>query len=250
MSEPVLNYKLAGEGHPLLLIHGFGISFSIWKELLPLLSPYFTLVMVELPGIGESPMPTAGEDYLCAAVRSLEGVRRELGYEIWDVFGYSTGSRVAEAYVRTYADHVCRAVFLCPLKTRNIKLLLLRLIFWLDGFIPAFIPWILEGWRLKFLILLFGFSLQPSAHIDEWQREIGAAPVEALKATAKMIIPVGRRPFCVPVPFTLIWGDTDIIPSRPFRLAGHEYLIHANHAAPILAPETTSEIIINCLYNS
>ena len=45
---------------PLLLVHGFGISFNIWKELLPLLCPYFTLVMVELPGIGESPMPRPG----------------------------------------------------------------------------------------------------------------------------------------------------------------------------------------------
>ena len=250
MSELVLNYKIAGEGRPLLLIHGFGISFSIWKELLPLLSPYFTLVMVELPGIGESPMPMPGEDYLCAAVRSLEQVRRELGFDKWDVFGYSTGSRVAEAYARTYADHVCRAVFLCPLKTRNSKLLLLQLIFWIDRFIPAFIPWILRGRQLKFLILLFGFSLHPSVHIDEWWREIGAAPVKVLKETAKMMIPVGTRPFCVPVPFTLIWGDTDIVPSRPFKLDNNEYLIHANHAAPILAPDKTSEIIINCLYNS
>ena len=64
-----------------------------------------------------------------------------------------------------------------------------------------------------------------------------------------MVIPVGTRPFCVPVPFTLIWGDTDIIPSRPFKLEGHEYLVHASHAAPILAAEI-SGIFLNFLHRS
>jgi pimeloyl-ACP methyl ester carboxylesterase len=247
MGEPGLNYKIAGDGPPLLLIHGFGISFNIWKELIPLLTSYFTLVMVELPGIGKSPMPSPGEGYLCAAVEAVERVRRNLGFDIWDVLGYSTGSRIAEAYVQTHTGHVRKAVFLCPLQVQNYKLHLLRLFFWIDRFIPAFIPWILRGWRLKFLILLLGFSLHPDAHLDDWQTEITSAPVEVLKETARLIIPVGAKPFFVPIPFTLVWGDMDFIPSKPMKPRERDHFVHASHAAPILAPGKISEIVTHCL---
>ena len=250
MGELVLNYQIAGDGPPLLLVHGFGISFNIRKNLVPLLCPYFTLVKVELPGIGNSPMTSPGEDYLCATIVALERIRRVLGIETWDVLGYSTGTRIAEAYIQNYADHVRRAVFLCPLKVENFKILILRLCFWIDRFIPAFIPWILRSWRLKILIWFFGFSLHSDVHIDEWPTEISAAPVLVLKETAKMMIPAGTNPFFVPVPFSLIWGDTDIILIKPHRPDERDHFVHANHAAPILAAAEISEIVINCLDKS
>jgi pimeloyl-ACP methyl ester carboxylesterase len=250
MDELVLNHQIAGDGPPLLLVHGFGISFNIWKELVPLLCQYFTLVIIELPGIGKSSMPPPGDDYLCAAVQAVERVRRAREFETWNVLGYSTGSRIAEAYVRNYANHVSQAVFLCPMKVENFKLLILRLSFWVDSFIPTFIPWMMSSWRLKFLIFVFGFSLHPDSHIDDWQTEIGLAPIRVLKETAKMMIPVGTRPFSVPVPFSLIWGDTDIVPIKPRKPEGRDHFIHANHAAPILAPVEISEIVINFLDKS
>ena len=247
MDELVLNYKIAGDGPPLLLIHGFGISFNIWKELVPLLCPYFTLVMVQLPGIGESPMPAPGKDYLCATVEALDSLRRDLGFDEWDILGYSTGSRIAEAYVRAHADHVCQAVFLCPLKIEKYKVLLAQLCFAFDKIIPGLIPWTLRGARLKFLVLLLGFSLRPDPHVREWQNEISKACVDALKETAKMVIQVGTRPFSVPVPFILIWGDTDMVTAKPFRPGERDHFINANHAAPILEAREMSDILINFL---
>ena len=249
MENRVLNYRVVGNGPPLLLVHGFGISFNIWRNLVPLLCPYFTLVTVELPGLGKSPMPAAGEDYLISAVEALEHVRRILGFELWNVLGYSTGSRVAEAYVKKYPENICRAVFLCPLRVENYKILLLRFCFWIDGFVPATIPWLLRGRQFKLLILLFGFSLQYDPLVDEWLTEISSRPVQALKETARMIIPIGAMPFSVPVPFSLIWGDMDIVPCRPHNAGQHDYFIHANHAAPLLAACEISKIIIG-LYGS
>lgn len=245
MDELALNYQIAGNGPPLLLVHGFGISFNIWKELVPLICPYFTLVMVELPGIGKSPLPSSEVDYLSPAVKALELVRRVLGYETWDVLGYSTGSRVAEAYVQTYANHVRRAIFLCPLQVEKFKLILVRLCFRIDKFIPAFIPWLLRSWRLKKLILIFGFSLHPDSHVDEWQAEIGSASIHALKQTVKMILPLGTKPLFVPVPFLLIWGDSDIVPIKPGKPGERDQFVHSNHAAPILVPHEISDIVIN-----
>jgi pimeloyl-ACP methyl ester carboxylesterase len=203
--------------------------------------------MVELPGIGKSPMPANGADYLLSAVDTLEHVRRVLGFEIWNVLGYSTGSRIAEAYAKTYPEYIYRVVFLCPLIVEDVKIILLRFCFWVDGFMPATIPWLLRGCQLKILILLLGFSLQFDPLSDEWQTEIGSCPVQVLKETARMMIPIGTEPFFVPVPFSLIWGDMDFVPKKPINPGRHDYFIHANHAAPLLASNEISEIIIDFL---
>jgi len=247
MDELVLNYQVDGNGPPLLLVHGFGISFNIWQNLLPLLRQHLTLVVVELPGIGKSPMPSLEQTYLCACVEAIERVRLTLGFESWSVLGYSTGSRIAEAYVQTYAQHVSRAIFLCPLAMDAFKVLGLRIGFWIDGFVPAIGSWILRGWRLKFFISLLGFNLRSNPYADEWQNEIGALPVQVLKETLKMVIPFGANRFSVPVPVSLIWGDEDIVPLTPRKHAQCDYFVHANHAAPVIAAEEVAQAILSIL---
>ncbi len=242
-----LNYKVEGNGPPLLLIHGFGISFNIWQEMLPFLRPHLTLVMVELPGVGRSPLPPPGEAYLRVATSAFEGVRLALGLETWDVLGYSTGSRFAEAYVQAYGRHVGRVIFLCPLVVDALKVFGLRFGLWVDGVLPAVGDWILCGWRLKFLISLFGFNLHPDPHAEEWYATIRALPVQVLKETLKVAAGPGTNPFSVPVPFSLIWGDADIVPVRPRRRGARDQFIHASHAAPVLAAEAAARSVLAAL---
>ncbi len=230
-----------------MLVHGFGISFNIWQNLLPLLRPHFKLIMPELPGIGQSPMTLHGQDYLCASVDGLEELRRVLGFDSWDVLGYSTGSRIAEAYVQRYSRHVQRAVFLCPMALDIFKVMGLRFGFWMDGFLPAIGTWLLRGPRLKFFISLFGFNLKPDPHADEWYMQIDALPVRVLKETLKMLIRGEARTFTVPVPFSIIWGDEDIIPVTPSKRGPHDYFIHANHAAPVVAADEVAGAVLSIL---
>lgn len=246
MDEVILNYQIVGDGLPLLLIHGFGISFDIWKNLIPFLEAHFTLVMVELPGIGRSPMPASGT-YLSASVDALDRLRSALGFGKWDVFGYSTGSRIAEAYVRMYAPHVGRAIFLCPMFMDIPKILFLRLGFWIDGFFPAAGTWLLRGWRLRFFISLFGFNLIPNSHTDEWHAQISEVPVNVLKETLKMIAKLGLNSYSAPVPFSAIWGNADIIPVTPRKRGPHDYFVKSNHAAPIVAAHEVAGTILSIL---
>ena len=117
----MLNYKIEGDGPSLLLCHGFGISFNIWKELGPLLGKHFKLISVELPGIGRSPHPSSGQGYLDFAIKELESLRESLDIPLWSVLGYSSGSRVAEAYLQAHGDRVERGIFLCPAYVANSK---------------------------------------------------------------------------------------------------------------------------------
>lgn len=243
----MLNYRIEGNGKPLLLVHGFGISFNIWQNLLPFLRPHFTLVMVELPGVGQSPMTPGGENYLRVSVDAIERLRLALGFDSWDVLGYSTGSRIAEAYAQKDWQHVRRAIFLCPMALGISRALSLRVGLWVDHFIPAIGNWILRGWRLKFLILLFGFNLQPDPHTDEWSREIGALPVGVLKQTLKMVAAADGKMFSAPAPFSIIWGDADIIAVAPRRRGPRDHVVRANHAAPVAAAQEVAQTMLSIL---
>lgn len=243
----MLNYRIEGNGKPLLLIHGFGISFDIWQNLLPHLRPHFTLIMIELPGIGESPMISNEEDYLRASVEAIARLRLALEFDSWDVLGYSTGSRIAEAYAQKDSPHVRRAVFLSPLFLDVFKAFVLRFGFRVDSLFPPFGDWILRGWRLKLLIAFLGFNLRPDPHTDEWHEQIGALPACVLKETLKALIPVAAKPFAAPVPFAIIWGHADIIPLTPRRRGPRDYFIRANHAAPVAAADEVARAILSIL---
>ena len=49
-----MNIKIIGEGEPLLLIHGWGMSGKIWEVIETDLSKYYKLYIVDLPGMGKS----------------------------------------------------------------------------------------------------------------------------------------------------------------------------------------------------
>ncbi len=247
MSDRVLSYKVEGEGPPLLLVHGFMISFHIWQNLAPLLRPRFRSIMIELPGIGESPLPADTEDALDAAIEGLEAVRLELGLEKWSVLGYSTGSRIAEAYVQAHAAHVSRAIFLCPLQLSPSTLRLLRFGLRIDRAWPAFGDWVLSGWRLKFLVSLLGFNLKRDPLAQEWYAEISARPMSLRKATIRISADLAGKPFSAPVPYGMIWGDRDLVPATPPRPGPHDHFVHGQHAAPMEAAEEVASAIESIL---
>ena len=76
----MLSYKTIGKGKPLLLIHGFGISFKIWREITPLLKDDFNLVIIELPGIDKSHLGLNKSNYFEYSSEQIELLRKKAGY--------------------------------------------------------------------------------------------------------------------------------------------------------------------------
>ena len=246
----MLNHKLEGAGHPLLMIHGFGISYPIWEELSPLLRDHFTLIQIELPGIGSSPAPVQKQSYLEAATAGIEQVRTALGIEHWHVLSYSSGTRVGEHYLNCHSDHVDRAVFACPMQISPWKAISLRLAIWLDGLFPRMGTWILSGSRLRYLIDLLGFNSKKNERSVRWFKEIGSQPVEILKETLRSMPDGGARPFRIPDQRALfIWADDDRIVDAP-RLSPHDRMIHANHSAVQTAAPLLAGLIVPFLMES
>ncbi|MBI5936128.1 MAG: alpha/beta hydrolase [Chloroflexi bacterium] len=251
----MLNYRIDGDGPPLLLLHGFGISFNIWTNLTPLLRDHFTLVTVELPGIGLSPLPPdtstslSASLYLPAAVDALEALRAHLALPRWDILSYSSGTRVAEAYLHSHAQRVSRAIFLCSAQTASAKANGLRVAGLVDAHFPALGNWVLSGWRLRFLIQLLGFNMQRDPRVPAWFREISSQPVDVLKATLRSLPDFGARPIVIPdhIPALFIWGSRDLITATPRHPSARDLIIPVTHAAPQTSPREVGEAIIQFL---
>ena len=246
----MLNYRMDGDGPPLLLLHGFGISFNIWTNLTPLLRDHFTLVTVELPGIGLSPLPPG--PYLAAAVDALDSLRAHLAIPRWSVLSYSSGTRVADAYLQCHAENVARAVFLCPAQTASMKASGLRVASSMDERFPQAGNWVLSGWRLRFLIQLLGFNLQRDPRIAAWFDEISSQPVDVLKATLRSLPDFGASPIVVPahIPALFVWGSRDLITATPRKSSTRDLVIPATHAMPQTNPHEVGDALIPFLISS
>jgi pimeloyl-ACP methyl ester carboxylesterase len=91
-----LAHERIGDGPPLLLLHAFGLSRRAWKPVIPLLAGERELLLVDLPGHGDSPMPPAGTAPNPAGyAREIGRLLDELGIETIAVCGNSIGGWTA-----------------------------------------------------------------------------------------------------------------------------------------------------------
>lgn len=80
----------AGEGPPLLLVHGTGAATHSWRGLLPLLARDFRVIAPDLPGHGfTDPLPTPS---LPRMARALAGLLRLLDASPQVAVGHSAGA--------------------------------------------------------------------------------------------------------------------------------------------------------------
>ena len=241
----MLNYRVDGAGQPLLMAHGFGVSFPIWEQLVPLLGPHFQLILPELPGVGASPLPPPGTSYYTACASALTELRIHLGIEQWAVLGYSSGTRAVEAYLQCDAPHVGRVALLCPAYVPGFKALGLRLLIALDARSPAFGDWVLTRWRLRALIRLIGFNGHRHPAAPVWHQSISVQPMAIIKSTLRDLPRAGAAPLALPpLPALFIWGARDLVAAPPHPLTARDCLIPADHSAPISAAPAIAQILL------
>src|SRR5438874_483383 len=100
-----LSVTVGGAGPAVLLLHGYAETAQMWKPLAGQLAPRFTVVAIDLPGIGDSSIPASGIDMTTSAKRIHEAVRK-LGYERARVVGHDIGLMVAYAYAAQSPNEV------------------------------------------------------------------------------------------------------------------------------------------------
>ena len=106
----------AGDGPPVLLLHGFPQTHYCWRRLVPALVGRHTVVVADIRGYGETDAPPGGphgEGYTKREMGAdLFGLMAELGHPAFAVVGHDRGARVAYRMALDRPDRVERLAVL------------------------------------------------------------------------------------------------------------------------------------------
>jgi pimeloyl-ACP methyl ester carboxylesterase len=104
-----LHYLVAGQGAPILLLHGYAETSLMWRPVMDRLSDRAMVIAPDLPGIGESSIPADGLDMKTSATR-IHALVRSLGIQKAEVVGHDIGLMVAYAYAAMYPAETTKLV--------------------------------------------------------------------------------------------------------------------------------------------
>jgi haloacetate dehalogenase len=105
-----INGVMAGQGPPVLLLHGAPQSHISWRLVAPELAKDHTVVVTDLRGYGDSSKPPDGDKHANYSKRAMASdqveVMGKLGFERFAVIGHDRGGRVGHRMALDHADNV------------------------------------------------------------------------------------------------------------------------------------------------
>jgi pimeloyl-ACP methyl ester carboxylesterase len=116
-----IHYLTAGQGPAVILLHGYAETSRMWRRIIPVLAKKFTVIAPDLPGIGDSSIPSDKIDMITSA-KCIHEIVRSLGLEKARVVGHDIGLMVAYAYAAQF-----------PAETEKLVLM--------DAFLPGVPGW-------------------------------------------------------------------------------------------------------------
>lgn len=102
----VLTWHEAGQGKPLVLLHGWAMSAAVFRELVELLADEFRLLVPDLPGHGHS--SAASQNDLPGIAADLECWLAAVARQPCGLVGWSLGGMLSLEIARRRAIHVDR----------------------------------------------------------------------------------------------------------------------------------------------
>jgi 2-hydroxy-6-oxonona-2,4-dienedioate hydrolase len=260
-----LHYHAAGEGPPLLMLHGSGPGVSGWANFrgnLPAFAEHFTTLVLDMPGFGKS-YSSGGNPMLAASGAVLDFLD---GLEIPSlaVVGNSMGGAIASGLAAEHPERVTRLVTLGgvglslfnPTPAEGIKLLVEfveqptreRLQTWMESMV--YDTSILTD---EFFEMRWEAANQPGALTD--LKKLYNYPT--LSAMTEMIArsdPLGRLTK-IQAPTLLLWGrddrvtplDSCLVPMRYIRLCELHVFYNCGHWAMIERKDEFESIVVSFL---
>lgn len=111
--EQIIHYRHAGQGRPLLLLHGYPQTHQMWHLVAPRLAEKFHVICPDLRGYGDSSKPVGLPDHSNYSKREtandLIALMSALGYENFYAAGHDRGARVLHRMALDYPQKVNKA---------------------------------------------------------------------------------------------------------------------------------------------
>jgi pimeloyl-ACP methyl ester carboxylesterase len=102
-----LHYLAAGQGEPVILLHGYAQTSHMWRPLIAELAKTRTVIAPDLRGFGQSAKPESGYDKKSMA-QDINALAVSLGFKRAGIAGHDIGLMVAYAYAAQYPTEVER----------------------------------------------------------------------------------------------------------------------------------------------
>jgi pimeloyl-ACP methyl ester carboxylesterase len=102
----LLYYQDEGSGSPVILLHGFGESGSIWNEQVNFLQHDFRIIVPDIPGSGLSKMPDMGDQFLNMEdyADAIKSIFDQENIETCTLIGHSMGGYITMAFAAKYPE--------------------------------------------------------------------------------------------------------------------------------------------------
>src|SRR6266571_2861619 len=112
-----LHYEEAGQGPPVVLLHGGGpgaSGASNFRKNLPVFAEHFRTLVVDQPGYGKSGKPPVTGQYFTFSAGALKGLLDELGIDKVHLVGNSLGGGTAVRFALGHPERAGRLVLMGP----------------------------------------------------------------------------------------------------------------------------------------
>lgn len=251
-----INYKIAGEGPAVLVLHGWGGSSDSWVKVQEILAEHgYKVIVPDLPGFGKTitpPNPWGVEEYINWLANFLEGVKKNYTEfrEPFFLLGHSFGGQIAVKFAAEYPERLKNLILCDSAAIRPKPGLKKRTIFRLARignavFSPKHLIRFKDSARNFFYIFL--------RHKDYVKAD------GTMKETIKKVL--GEDLFSelpkVKTNTLIIWGGADkILPLKCAHILNEnikdstlEILPKVGHSPHLEVPEKLSKIILNFLAN-
>lgn len=106
-----LHFVTAGKGQPVLLLAGWPQTWYAWRRVMPILAQHYTVVALDMRGLGDSEKPQSGYDTRTVA-EDIFHLVQQFGGRRFFLVGHDVGAWVAYAYAAAYPKTVRRLVVL------------------------------------------------------------------------------------------------------------------------------------------
>jgi len=101
-----LHYVTAGDGDPVVLLHGWPQTWYSWRKVIPLLAGRYRVIAPDMPGLGDSSPPDGGYDKKTIAGDIWEFAHNHLGLARFFLVGHDWGGPVAYRVAAGHPDAV------------------------------------------------------------------------------------------------------------------------------------------------
>lgn len=114
-----IHLKRAGEGPPLLMLHGFPQTHVTWHKIAPTLAERFQVIVPDVPGYGASTFPEITVERMSKPFMASLMVKtmRQLGHERFHLIGHDRGARIGYRLALNSPDSVDRIAMIDTIPT-------------------------------------------------------------------------------------------------------------------------------------